>query len=89
MRSPGITTKINGKPKTLYMPSVPMLELQTRENLDKSLIDLGFTDGQELVVADVTSPSAKILVVRFDGNWSGAQNQPFSPSRKKCDASVS
>ncbi|OQV16361.1 NEDD8-activating enzyme E1 catalytic subunit [Hypsibius exemplaris] len=65
MRSPGITTKINGKSKTLYMPNVPMLEAQTRENLERSLADLGFLDGQELVVVDVTSPTARVLTVKF------------------------
>lgn len=37
MKSPGITTTLNGKQKTLYMPSVPSIEEATRPNLKKTL----------------------------------------------------
>ena len=37
MKSPAITTLINGKSKTLYMKTVKSIEEKTRENLNKSL----------------------------------------------------
>lgn len=61
MKSPGITTAIKGKRKTLYIQSVESLEKQTRPNLKKSLKELGLVDGQEILVADVTSPNSLIF----------------------------
>ncbi|XP_023236391.1 NEDD8-activating enzyme E1 catalytic subunit-like [Centruroides sculpturatus] len=61
MKSPGITTAINGKRKTLYIQSVESLEKQTRPNLKKSLKELGLIDGQEILVADVTSPNSLLF----------------------------
>ena len=37
MKSPGITTMIKGKNKTLYMQTVKSIEEKTRENLKKTL----------------------------------------------------
>lgn len=58
MKSPALTaTKPDGSgSKTLYMPAIKSIELMTRPNLDKTLGDLGLSNGQELLVADVTSP---------------------------------
>ncbi|KAK7102778.1 NEDD8-activating enzyme E1 catalytic subunit-like [Littorina saxatilis] len=58
MKSPGITTSAHGKNKTLYMQTVKSIEERTRENLKKTLKELGLRSGQELYVADVTTPSA-------------------------------
>lgn len=57
MKSPGITTAMNGKNKTLYIQTVKSLEEKTKVNLKKTLKELGLTDGQELVIADATTPS--------------------------------
>ena len=37
MKSPGITTSLNGKNKTLYMQTVKSIEEKTRQNLKKTL----------------------------------------------------
>ncbi|KAL3853182.1 hypothetical protein ACJMK2_016747 [Sinanodonta woodiana] len=58
MKSPGITTSVNGKNKTLYMQTVKSIEEKTRENLKKTLKELGLVDGQELYVADPTTPNS-------------------------------
>nr|CAB3267421.1 NEDD8-activating enzyme E1 catalytic subunit [Phallusia mammillata] len=65
MKRPGITTTINGKNHTLYMKSIPSIEEATRPNLSKSLADLGLTDGQELIVADVTTPNAIVFRLKI------------------------
>ncbi|XP_055883046.1 NEDD8-activating enzyme E1 catalytic subunit-like [Biomphalaria glabrata] len=57
MKSPGVTTSMDGKNKTLYMQTVKSIEEKTRENLKKSLKELGLMDKQELYVADVTTPN--------------------------------
>ncbi|XP_050304229.1 NEDD8-activating enzyme E1 catalytic subunit [Anthonomus grandis grandis] len=61
MKNPGLTTTVEGKSKTLYIPTIKAIEERTRENLSKSLIELGLKDGQELVVADTTTPTSVIL----------------------------
>ncbi|XP_029635081.1 NEDD8-activating enzyme E1 catalytic subunit isoform X1 [Octopus sinensis] len=58
MKSPGITTVIDGKSKTLYMKSVKSIEVKTRDNLKKTLKELGLTNGQEIYVADQTTPTS-------------------------------
>ena len=65
MKSPAITTHINGKPKTLYMQSIKSLEEQTRPNLEKALVDLGLVNGQEILVSDKTSPNTLIFYLKF------------------------
>lgn len=65
MKNPGITANIDGKNKTLYMQTVPSIEEKTRENLTKTLIELGLTDGSEINVADITTPNAIVLKLRF------------------------
>ncbi|XP_063437861.1 NEDD8-activating enzyme E1 catalytic subunit-like isoform X4 [Mytilus trossulus] len=57
MKSPGITTSLNGKNKTLYMQTVKSIEEKTRENLKKTLNELGLRDGQEVYIADPTTPN--------------------------------
>jgi ubiquitin-activating enzyme E1 C len=37
LRSPGVTTMVNGKNKTLYMQTVKSIEEKTKENLSKTL----------------------------------------------------
>lgn len=37
MKSPGLTTSIDGKNKTLYMQSIQSIEAATRPNLKKTL----------------------------------------------------
>lgn len=54
MKSPGITTIINGRNKTLYISSIKSIEERTRDNLRKKITDLGLYNGAELLVADVT-----------------------------------
>lgn len=61
MKSPGMATVINGHNKTLYMPSVSSIEKQTKANLKKTLKELALIDGQELIVADETSPSTLVF----------------------------
>ncbi|XP_055952040.1 NEDD8-activating enzyme E1 catalytic subunit-like [Argiope bruennichi] len=61
MKSPGLTANINGKNKTLYMQSVASIEEATRPNLKKTLKELGIVDGQQIVVADSTTPSSLIF----------------------------
>lgn len=65
MKSPGLTASVNGKNKTLYIQTVSSIEERTRENLSKSLIDLGLKDGSEINVADVTTPNTMVLKLKF------------------------
>jgi ubiquitin-activating enzyme E1 C len=57
MKSPGVTTSIGGKNKTLYIQTVKSIEEATRQNLKKTLKELGLENGQVLYVADVTTPN--------------------------------
>lgn len=68
MKSPGLTTNIDGKNKTLYMSTVKSIEEQTRSNLTLSLHELNFRDGQELIVADATNPNTIVIKLKFTGN---------------------
>lgn len=65
MRAPGLTTSILGKNKTLYMQSVPSIEVATRKNLKLSLTELGLSTGSELVVADTTSPNSIVFILKL------------------------
>jgi len=65
MRSPGLTTFVNGKNRTLYMSTVSSIEERTRENLKKTLNELGVCDGHELYVADVTTPNTLTVRIKF------------------------
>jgi NEDD8-activating enzyme E1 len=69
MKNPGLTTvDENGKNRTLYMSSVKSIEERTRANLTQSLAELGLRDGQELLVADQTTPNTMILKLKYDLN---------------------
>ncbi|XP_023287491.1 NEDD8-activating enzyme E1 catalytic subunit [Orussus abietinus] len=65
LKNPGITANIGGKNKTLYMQTVSSIEEKTRDNLIKTLAELGLIDGTELMVADVTTPNTVVLKLRF------------------------
>jgi len=65
MKSPGATTTIGGKNKTLYMKTPASIEEATRKNLKLSLSDLGLSDGCQIVVADPTSPSALVFQLKI------------------------
>uniref|UniRef100_A0A669CKV1 NEDD8-activating enzyme E1 catalytic subunit n=1 Tax=Oreochromis niloticus TaxID=8128 RepID=A0A669CKV1_ORENI len=65
MKSPAITTTMDGKNKTLYLQSVASIEQRTRPNLTKTLNELGLADGQELAVADVTTPQTVLFKLCF------------------------
>ncbi|XP_078517600.1 NEDD8-activating enzyme E1 catalytic subunit isoform X1 [Lissotriton helveticus] len=65
MKSPAITATLEGKNKTLYLPTVASIEERTRPNLSKTLKELGLTDGQELAVADVTTPQTVLFKLHF------------------------
>lgn len=68
MKSPGLTTTIDGKNRTLYMSSVKSIEEHTRSNLTLSLHELNLNDGQEIVVADATNPNTVVIKLKFTGN---------------------
>lgn len=65
MKNPGLTAYIDGKSKTLYMQTVASIEERTRENLTKTLIELGLRNGSEINVADSTTPNAIVLKLKF------------------------
>ncbi|XP_053705476.1 NEDD8-activating enzyme E1 catalytic subunit isoform X1 [Synchiropus splendidus] len=65
MKSPAITTTLEGKNKTLYLQSIKSIEERTRPNLCKTLKELGLSDGQELAVADVTTPQTVLFKLNF------------------------
>lgn len=65
MKTPGLTTVIEGKNKTLYMATIKSIEERTRGNLDQTLTELGIKDGQEILVADVTSPTTLVIVLKY------------------------
>ncbi|XP_054472780.1 NEDD8-activating enzyme E1 catalytic subunit isoform X1 [Anoplopoma fimbria] len=65
MKSPAITATVEGKNKTLYLQSVVSIEQRTRPNLSKTLKELGLNDGQELAVADATTPQTMLFRLCF------------------------
>ena len=65
MKSPGATTTIAGKNKTLYMQTPASIEEATRKNLKMTLSELGLSDGSQIVVADPTSPSAIVFELKL------------------------
>lgn len=65
MRAPGITANVNGKNKTLYIKTIASIEKATKPNLQKTLDELEIKSGQELVVADATSPNSLIFIINF------------------------
>ncbi|KAF5286832.1 hypothetical protein FQA39_LY00365 [Lamprigera yunnana] len=65
MKSPGLTTSINGKNKTLYISTIKSIEERTRENLGKSLLELGLQNGSEIVITDLTSPNTLTVRLKY------------------------
>lgn len=66
MKAPGLTTtNSDGSNKTLYMQSVPALEQMTRPNLAKTLQELELADGQNLFVADSTTPNTMTFKLKL------------------------
>ncbi|XP_046738420.1 NEDD8-activating enzyme E1 catalytic subunit [Diprion similis] len=65
MKNPGITANVDGKNKTLYMQTVASIEEKTRENLNRSLIELGLKNGSEIMVADSTTPNTVVMKLKF------------------------
>ncbi|GBP60807.1 NEDD8-activating enzyme E1 catalytic subunit [Eumeta japonica] len=65
MKSPGITTIINGRNKTLYMASVKSIEERTRDNLKKKVTELGLYNGADILVADITTPNTLTIKLKF------------------------
>ena len=66
MKAPCLTaTNLDGSNKTLYMQSVPSLEQMTRPNLVKSLEELQLEDGQNLFVADSTTPNTMTFKLKL------------------------
>ncbi|CAH1403213.1 unnamed protein product [Nezara viridula] len=65
MKNPGLTTVHDGKTFTLYIPTVKSIEERTRENLKKTLSDLGLKNGSEILVADITNPNTLIFSLKF------------------------
>ncbi|KAK4157864.1 hypothetical protein C8A00DRAFT_39868 [Chaetomidium leptoderma] len=53
---------VRAEGKTLYMQSPASLEAQTRPNLDKTLVELGLEDGQEI---GVTDPAFATVIFKF------------------------
>jgi ubiquitin-activating enzyme E1 C len=64
MKNPGITANISGKIKTLYIQSVSSIEEKTRQNLSRTLFDLGLRENSEIIVADITTPSTIIMRIK-------------------------
>ncbi|XP_022652126.1 NEDD8-activating enzyme E1 catalytic subunit-like [Varroa jacobsoni] len=65
MMNPGVTTTTESGNKTLYMPGIAALENATKENLEKTLIELGFVNGQQILVNDKTSPTGFTFNIYF------------------------
>ncbi|XP_014246057.1 NEDD8-activating enzyme E1 catalytic subunit [Cimex lectularius] len=65
MKNPGLTASINGKSRTLYMPNVKSIEEKTKENLKKTLNELGIVAGTQFCVADVTNPNTLIFQLKY------------------------
>lgn len=67
MKSPALTaTKLDGTgSKTLYMSSIKSIEEMTRPNLDKTLLELDLSNGQEILISDITTPQTLVFNLRL------------------------
>lgn len=65
MRNPGITAMVDGKSRTLYLPTVSSIEEKTRPNLKKTLKELNLVDGCQLLVADLTNPNTLQMTLKY------------------------
>ncbi|RKU40601.1 hypothetical protein DL546_001031 [Coniochaeta pulveracea] len=62
LKKPSVRTE----KKTLYMQSPPGLEEQTRPNMDKTLLELGLEEGEQIGVTDPAFPSVSFkFALRF------------------------
>jgi ubiquitin-activating enzyme E1 C len=61
MKSPALTTSIDGKRKTLFMEIVK----QTEQNKELKLQDLGVLEGYQINVADVTTPRTLNFIISY------------------------
>ena len=68
LKSPGITSNINGQNTTLYMATVKSIEEATKANLKKTLTELNLKDGQQICVADPTSPNSMLFILQIASN---------------------
>ena len=68
MKNPGLTTTVGGKNKTLYISTIKSIEERTRDNLNKSLVELGLKDGSEIMVADATTPMTLVFCLKFQSS---------------------
>ena len=68
MKAPALTaTKLDGTgSKTLYMSSIKSIEEMTRPNLSKTLSELDLVNGQEILIADITTPQTLIFNLKLD-----------------------
>ena len=68
MKTPALTaTKLDGSgSKTLYMSSIKSIEEMTRPNLNKTLEELSLVNGQEILIADVTTPQTLVFILKLD-----------------------
>ena len=73
LKSPGITTTIDGQDKTLYMKT-KALEQQTKPNLDLTLGELGLSDGHKIYVGDPNLSRTVIFTVNFISEMEVASN---------------
>lgn len=65
MKAPGLTMIADGQNRTLYMATVRSIEEATRDNLKKTLRDLGVTNETIVNVADITTPSTLEITLRL------------------------
>ena len=66
MKAPCLTTTdSDGNNQTLYIQSVASLEQVTRPNLTKTLKELKLQNGQQIFVADSTSPNTMTFQLKL------------------------
>lgn len=65
MKAPGLTMIADGQNRTLYMATVRSIEEATRDNLKKTLRDLGVMNETIVNVADITTPSTLEITLRL------------------------
>lgn len=76
MKSPGIACNQGGKNKTLYIQTVKSIEERTKENLKKTLKELGLLSGQRVYVADATTPAAVTFILHLTSDMeTGADSE--------------
>lgn len=66
MKQPALRTVIGGKPKTLYMQTVKSIQEATKANLKKTITELGMVSGQQILVADLTTPNTLTFLLQLE-----------------------